>query len=356
MLIIIWHCRVATIFLLFLKMQSLQSTIKSNKTRSASTENVDCPHKVVQESLVMKELEKKKKRLRKRRRCSLASMHVWDVSTLTHNHWSIRQASLGNKSGAGSEGNRVSQLVIQLIFMECPQRPRDYSRHLRCKDKQVSFIIQWSEPKPKQLSRGLVMCLAYSFPGLVPWNTLTFLTLSASMSNLSPGWLNMNKQCRAIARKLMEAPSAWIEVSWTSSLCLVSLQLGGWFQISGPCLSGNRDRRGLVQGAWPDRGGDLNMSYPALWNELEVLQVLLQVRGARDLRAFPGCPSAFVLHHSPQRMMPLVQATCYCHPLWSKQKHCSPSRVSSTPCHTSMFALLNSYHLSGCTVSSCVWG
>lgn len=67
-------------------MQSLQSTIKSNKTRSASTENVDCPHKVVQESLVMKELEKKKKRLRKRRRCSLASMHVWDVSTLTHNH------------------------------------------------------------------------------------------------------------------------------------------------------------------------------------------------------------------------------------------------------------------------------
>ena len=222
-------------------MQSLQSTIKCNKTRSACIENVDYPHKVVQESLVMNELEEKKKRLRKRK-CPLASMHIWDVSTLTHNHWSIRQASLGNKSGAGSEGNRVSHLVIQLIFMECPQRPGDYSRHLRCKDKQVTFIIWWSEPKPKQLSRGLVMCLAYSFPGLVPWNTLTFLTLSASMSNLSPGWPNMNKHRRATARKLMEAPSAWIEMSWTSSLCLVSLQLGGWFQISGPCLSGNHDR------------------------------------------------------------------------------------------------------------------
>ena len=59
MLIIIWDCRVATIFLLFLKMQSLQSTIKCNKTRSASIENVDYPHKVVQESSVMNELEKK---------------------------------------------------------------------------------------------------------------------------------------------------------------------------------------------------------------------------------------------------------------------------------------------------------
>lgn len=67
-------------------MQSLQSTIKCNKTRSASIENVEYPHKVVQESSVMNELEKKKKRLRKRRRCPLASMHIWDVTTLTHNH------------------------------------------------------------------------------------------------------------------------------------------------------------------------------------------------------------------------------------------------------------------------------
>ena len=267
-------------------MQSLQSTIQCNKTRSACIENVDYPHKVVRESLVMNELEEKKKRLRKRR-CPLASMHIWDVSVLTHNHWSIRQASLGNKSGAGSEGNRVSHLVVQLIFMECPQRPGDYSRHLRCKDKQVTFIIWWSEPKPKQLSQGLVVCLAYSFPGPVPWNTLTFLTLSASMSNLSPGWPNMNKHRRATARKLMEAPSAWIEMSWTSSLCLVSLQLGGWFQISGPCLSGKHDRRSHIQGAWSDRRGDLNMSHPALWNELKVLQVLLQVRGSKGPESLP---------------------------------------------------------------------
>ena len=53
-------------------------------------------------------------------------------------------------------------------------------------------------------------------------------------------------------------PSQWC------SLCLVSLQLGGWFQISGPCLSGKHDRRSRIQGAWSDRGGDLNMSHPAL--------------------------------------------------------------------------------------------
>lgn len=283
-------------------------------------------------------------------------MLVWDISTLTHNHWSTRQASLGNKSGAGSEGNRASHLVIQLIFMECPQSPGDYSRHLRCKDKQASFIIQWSEPKPKQLSRGLVMCLAYSFPGLVPWNTLTFLTLSASMSNLSPGWLNMNKQCHATAKKPMEAPCAWIEVSWTRSLCLVSLQLGGWFQISGPCLSGNRDRWGLVQGACQTGEGTWACRIQRCETSWEFYRSCFKSEGARNLRAFPGCPSAFVLHHCPQRMMPLVQATGCCHPLWPKQKNCLLSHVSSAPCHTSVFAFPNSYHLSGCTVISCVWG
>lgn len=126
------------------------------------------------------------KELKKRRRCLKAHARLGHLLWLTTTEAPDRL--LGNKSGAGSEGNRASHLVIQLIFMECPQSPWDYSRHLRCKDKQASFIIQWSEPKPKQLSRGLVMCLAYSFPGLVPWNTLTFLTLSASMSNLSPGW------------------------------------------------------------------------------------------------------------------------------------------------------------------------
>lgn len=145
------------------------------------------------------------------------SVHIWDVSTLTHSrclsYWGIRQASLGNKNGAGSEGNRVSHPVVQLIFMGCPQRPGDCSRHLRWKDKQVTFIIRWSEPKPKQLSWGSVTCLTYCFPAPNPWNTLTFLTLSACMSSLSPGWLDMNKQCCGTARKLMEAPSTWIEVS-----------------------------------------------------------------------------------------------------------------------------------------------
>lgn len=110
---------------------------------------------------------------------------------------------LPRKNGAGREGNRVSHLVLQLIFMECPQRAGDCSRHLRCKDKQAPFIIQQSEPEPKQLSRGLVTCLTYSVPGPNPWKTLTFLTPSVSMSNLSPGWLDMNKQCRGTARKLM---------------------------------------------------------------------------------------------------------------------------------------------------------
>lgn len=281
--------------------------------RHFDTEGLDDLDKVVQEPLLTDESSDSVSQIRKPRkrgRWPPVSMHIWEASTLTHNCylscWGIRQASSGiGKKGAGSDRNRVGHLAVQLIFIECPRWAGDCSGHLRCKDKQGFFIIYRSKFKPKHLSQGLVPCLPYSFPGPKPWNTLTFLTPSASMSNLSPGWLNMNKQCSGTARNLIEAPSAWIEVSWTSSFCPVSPQLDDWLWISGPYLNGNCDKLGFIQGEQPEREEMWTVSHQAPLKEPAVLVLLQDGEAKGPWGPFPAAPLPPSLLPIPPGMMPV---------------------------------------------------